>query len=115
VVAVIEEGQLDALFAALGDHTRRDIVSRLSAGDLTVTELAGPYAMSMQAVSQHIRVLERCGLLSQGREGQTRPCRLEPAALDAALSWIEESRRMWADRMDRLEIHLAGLQGSAEG
>ena len=108
--AAVEEPGLDAVFAALSDRTRRGIVARLSAGEATVTELAEPYAMSMQAVSQHIRVLERSGLLSQGRDGQTRPCRLEPAVLDAALSWIEESRRTWSDRMDRLETHLAGLQ-----
>ncbi len=105
------EGQkLDSLFTALSDRTRRDIVARLSAGEATVTELAEPYAMSMQAVSQHIRVLERSGLISQGRHRQTRPCRLEPAALEAALSWIEENRRTWSDRMDRLETHLARVQ-----
>ncbi len=102
--------QLDSLFTALSDPTRRDIVARLSGGEATVTELAAPYAMSMQAVSQHIRVLERCGLISQGRHRQTRPCRLEPAALEAASSWIEESRRAWSERMDRLETHLARLQ-----
>jgi DNA-binding transcriptional ArsR family regulator len=102
--------QLDSVFTALSDHTRRDIVARLSAGEATVKELAEPYAMSMQAVSQHIRVLQRSGLISQGRHRQTRPCRLEPAALEAALSWIEESRRAWSDRMDRLETHLAHLQ-----
>ena len=106
----IEDQQLDALFTALGDRTRRDIVARLSTGEATVKELAEPYAMTMQAVSQHIRVLERSGLISQGRHRQTRPCRLEPAALETALSWIEESRRTWSDRMDRLETHLAGLQ-----
>src|ERR671921_2114150 len=103
----IEDQRLDALFTALSDRTRRDIVARLSAGDATVKELAEPYAMSMQAVSQHIRVLERSGLITQGRHRQTRPCRLEPAALDAALSWMEESRRTWVERMDRLETHLA--------
>ena len=102
--------QLDALFTALSDRTRRDIVARLGAGEATVKELAEPYAMSMQAVSQHIRVLERCGLISQGRHRQTRPCRLEPAGLETALSWIEESRRTWSDRMDRLEIHLDHVQ-----
>lgn len=107
---VIENQQLDALFTALSDRTRRDIVARLSTGEATVKELAEPYAMSMQAVSQHIRVLERAGLISQGRHRQTRPCRLEPAALQAALSWIEESRRTWSDRMDRLETHLAHVQ-----
>jgi DNA-binding transcriptional ArsR family regulator len=105
-----EDQRLDALFTALSDRTRRDIMSRLSAGEATVKELAEPYAMSMQAVSQHIRVLERSGLISQGRHRQTRPCRLEPAALEDALSWIEESRRTWSDRMDRLETHLADLQ-----
>src|SRR3954468_21385965 len=110
MVATIEDQQLDALFTALSDSTRRGIVARLSAGDATVTELAEPYAMSMQAVSQHIRVLERSGLISQGRHRQTRPCRLEPAALEAALSWIEESRRTWSERMDRLETHLARVQ-----
>ena len=105
-----EVQRLDALFTALSDRTRRDIVARLSSGEATVKELAEPYAMSMQAVSQHVRVLERSGLISQGRHRQTRPCRLEPAALEVALSWIEESRRTWSDRMDRLETHLALLQ-----
>src|SRR6478609_10479545 len=106
----LEDQRLDSLFTALSDRTRRDIVARLGAGEATVKELAEPYAMSMQAVSQHIRVLERCGLISQGRHRQTRPCRLEPAALEAAQSWIEESRRTWSDRVDRLETHLARLQ-----
>lgn len=110
MTATLEDQQLDSLFTALGDRTRRDIVVRLSTGEATVKELAQPYAMSMQAVSQHIRVLERSGLISQGRHRQTRPCRLEPAALEAALSWIEESRRTWSDRMDRLEAHVARLQ-----
>ncbi|MFF5172603.1 ArsR/SmtB family transcription factor [Micromonospora sp. NPDC000089] len=106
--------RLDALFTALSDPTRRDIVARLSTGEATVKELAEPYAMSLQAVSQHIRVLERAGLISQGRHRQTRPCRLEPAALDTALSWIEQSRRTWSDRMDRLEGHLARVQQGEE-
>ncbi|MCW2946198.1 MAG: ArsR family transcriptional regulator [Actinoallomurus sp.] len=106
----IEDQQLDAVFMSLADRTRRDIVARLTAGEATVKELAEPYAMSMQAVSQHIRVLERSGLISRGRYRQTRPCRLEPAVLEAAVSWIEESRRMWSERMDRLETHLARLQ-----
>ena len=105
-----EDERLDAVFTALGDRTRRDIVARLGAGDATVKELAEPYDMTMQAVSQHIRVLERSGLISRGRHRQTRPCRLEPARLEAALSWIEESRRTWSERMDRLETHLARVQ-----
>ena len=111
----LEDERLDALFAALGDRTRRDIVARLSAGEATVKELAEPYPMSLQAVSQHIRVLERSGLISQGRHRQSRPCRLEPEALEAALSWIEESRRTWSDRMDRLEVHLARVQEGRTG
>jgi DNA-binding transcriptional ArsR family regulator len=114
MAATLEDSQLDSLFTALGDRTRRDIVARLSVGEATVKELAEPYAMSMQAVSQHIRVLERCGLISQGRHRQTRPCRLEPAALETALSWIEESRRAWSARMDRLETHLATLQDGGD-
>jgi DNA-binding transcriptional ArsR family regulator len=110
VVSTAEDEQLDAMFAALADRTRRDIVARLSQGEATVKELAAPYAMSVQAVSQHIGVLERCGLVSRGRHRQTRPCRLEPDALETAMSWIEESRRVWADRMDRLDAHLARLQ-----
>lgn len=106
----IEDQRLDALFTALSDRTRRDIVARLGAGEATVKELAEPYAMSMQAVSQHIRVLERSGLISRGRHRQTRPCRLEPASLETALSWIEDSRRTWSERMDRLETHLARVQ-----
>jgi DNA-binding transcriptional ArsR family regulator len=109
-VVITDDERLDAMFAALADRTRRDIVARLSEGEATVKELAAPYAMTLQAVSQHIRVLERCGLVSRGRHRQTRPCRLEPAALETALSWIEESRRVWAERMDRLETHLACLQ-----
>ena len=106
----IEDRRLDALFMALGDRTRRDILARLSTGEATVKDLAEPYAMTVQAVSQHIRVLQRSGLISQRRQRQTRPCQLEPAALEAALSWMEESRRTWSDRMDRLETRLADLQ-----
>jgi DNA-binding transcriptional ArsR family regulator len=102
--------ELDALFMALSDPTRRDIVARLCAGEATLKELAEPYPISLQAVAQHIRVLERSGLISRGRHRQTRPCRLEPAALEAAGSWIDDSRRVWADRMDRLEVHLARVQ-----
>jgi DNA-binding transcriptional ArsR family regulator len=111
VTVSLADEQLDTMFAALADRTRRDIVARLSKGDATVNELAAPYSMSLQAVSQHIGVLERCGLVTRGRHRQTRPCRLEPQALEAAVSWIEESRRAWAERMDRLEAHLAHLQG----
>jgi DNA-binding transcriptional ArsR family regulator len=108
--SIMEDQRLDALFTALSDRTRRDIVVRLSTGEATVKELAQRYAMSMQAVSQHLRVLERSGLVSRGRHRQTRPCRLEPAALELAASWIEERRRTWSERMDRLETHLSWLR-----
>jgi len=110
MTTTVEEEQLDALFTALSDRTRRDIITRLGAGEATVKDLAERYAMTMQAVSQHIRVLERSGLISRGRHRQTRPCRLEPERLEVAASWIEESRRTWAERADRLETHLARLQ-----
>lgn len=110
----LDDEQLDAMFAALADRTRRDIVARLSRGESTVKELAAPYAMSLQAVSQHIGVLERSGLVTRGRHRQTRPCRLDPVALEAAVSWMEESRRAWTERMDRLEAHLARLQDGEE-
>jgi DNA-binding transcriptional ArsR family regulator len=106
----MDDDRLDVMFAALADRTRRGIVARLSEGEATVKELAAPYAMSLQAVSQHIGVLERSGLVSRSRHRQTRPCRLEPEALAAAVSWIEESRRTWSERMDRLDAHLARLQ-----
>ena len=111
MATTIDDERLDAMFAALADSTRRDIVVRLSKGEATVKELAAPYEMTLQAVSQHIAVLERCGIITRGRHRQTRPCRLEPRALEAAVSWIEESRRTWAERMDRLDAHLARLQG----
>jgi DNA-binding transcriptional ArsR family regulator len=110
VAITLDDERLDAVFAALADRTRRDIVARLCEGEATVSELAAPHAMTLQAVSQHIGVLERCGLVSRGRQRQTRPCRLEPQALETAMSWIDESRRTWADRMDRLETHLTRLQ-----
>jgi len=109
----VDDARLDAMFAALADRTRRDIVARLSQGEATVKELAAPFAMSMQAVSQHIGVLERSGLVSRGRLRQTRPCRLEPEALEVAVSWIEQSRRAWTERFDRLEMHLERLQDGA--
>ena len=108
--STVDDQRLDAMFAALADRTRRDIVARLSEGEATVKELAAPYAMSVQAVSQHLQVLERCGLISRGRHRQSRPCRLEPGALETAVSWMEDARRVWAERMDRLDTHLARLQ-----
>ena len=99
----------DRVFAALADATRRDIVLRAMAGDEGIVELSGHYPMSFAAVQKHIAVLERAGLVSRSRVGQTRPCRLETAALDGAVGWIEASTRAWTERFDRLDAHLRTL------
>ena len=103
--------QLDATFTALADPTRRAIVIRLAEGDATVNELAAPFAMSLPGISKHLKVLERCGLISRSRQAQFRPCHLEAQALDVAASWIEESRRVWTQRFDQLDQHLRDIQG----
>ena len=105
---------LDAVFAALADPTRRAIVSRLARGDATVTELAAPFAMSLPAVSKHLKVLERSGLISRRRDAQFRPCHLEAGAFDGALDWITTSRRMWDERFDKLDGLLADLQAAPD-
>ena len=102
--------QLSATFAALADPTRRAILARLASGELSVTELAEPFEMSMPAVSKHLRVLERAGLVSRGREAQWRPCRLEPAPLKAVRDWTERYRALWEGRLDRLDDYLHQLQ-----
>jgi DNA-binding transcriptional ArsR family regulator len=108
--------QLDAAFTALADPTRRAIVTRLARGDATVNELAAPFDMTLPAISKHLKVLERCGLISRTRRAQFRPCHLERQALDAAMSWIEENRRIWAQRFDKLDAHLRDIQRApAEG
>jgi DNA-binding transcriptional ArsR family regulator len=109
----IADERLDAMFAALADPTRRAILARLAHGDATVGQLAEPFAMSLPAVSKHLRVLERSGLISRGREAQFRPCHLRPDALGEAAAWIEEHRRVWAERFDALEVHLRTLQSGA--
>ena len=98
--------QLTATFAALADPTRRAILARLSLGETSVTELAEPFEMSMPAVSKHLKVLERAGLIARGREAQWRPCRLEAGPLKEAAGWIEEYRRFWTAHVDALERHL---------
>jgi DNA-binding transcriptional ArsR family regulator len=105
----IIEDDLTGTFAALADPTRRAIVGRLANGEATVNELAEPFALTQQAVSKHLKVLERAGLISRGRSAQSRPCRLEPEKLDAAVDWIARHRQVWADRYDRLDRHLAEL------
>jgi DNA-binding transcriptional ArsR family regulator len=112
VTAMTGERAGDALtvtFAALADPTRRAILSRLSAGEATVNQLAEPFALTQQAVSKHIKVLERAGLVSRSRTAQTRPCRLEPASFDAAVDWIDRHRQLWHERYNRLDEHLAAL------
>ena len=98
--------ELSSTFAALADPTRRAILSRLSLGETSVTELARPFEMSMPAVSKHLKVLERAGLILRGREAQWRPCRLDAGPLRHAASWIEEYRRFWSPHVDALERHL---------
>jgi DNA-binding transcriptional ArsR family regulator len=102
--------RLDATFTALADPTRRTIVARLARGDATVNELAAPFDMTLPGISKHLKVLERCGLISRTRRAQFRPCHLEGEVLDEALSWIEENRRVWTERFDKLDEHLRGLQ-----
>lgn len=101
---------LSATFNALADPTRRAILARLIAGEASVTELAEPFDMSLQAISKHLKVLERGGLIVRGREAQWRPCRLDPSALKSVDEWLEEYRRLWSDRLDRLGDYLRQLQ-----
>jgi DNA-binding transcriptional ArsR family regulator len=98
--------QLSSVFGALADPTRRAILSRLALGETSVTELAKPFEMSMPAVSKHLKVLERAGLILRGREAQWRPCRLEAGPLQDAAIWIEDYRRFWSAHIDALERHL---------
>ncbi|AVT29422.1 transcriptional regulator [Plantactinospora sp. BC1] len=105
---------LDATFAALADPTRRAILARLAAGEASVTELAAPFAMSQPAVSKHLKVLERAGLVSRGRDAQRRPCRLEARPLKAALDWLENYRDYWAESYQRLDGLLAELQDEGD-
>lgn len=102
--------RLSITFAALADPTRRAILARLALGETTVTELAEPFAMSLPAVSKHLKVLERAGLIARGREAQWRPCRIEPRPLKDIDDWLEAYRRMWEMRLDRLDDYLGKLQ-----
>ena len=101
---------LSATFAALADPTRRAILARLISGERPVTELAAPFAMSLPAISKHLKVLERAGLISRGREAQWRPCRLEARPLKDAFNWLEHYRRFWEQSFDRLDDYLRKLQ-----
>lgn len=106
---------LSLTLAALADPTRRAILSRLSQGKATVGELAAPFDMSMPAISKHLKVLERAGLIERGRQAQWRPCRLRPEPLREASAWIEQCRAEWDDRFDRLDEYLQRLQDKPPG
>lgn len=105
--------QLTRTFSALADPTRRAILARLSSGEASVTELARPFEMTLPAVSKHLKVLERAGLIARGREAQWRPCRIQPAPLKDIAAWIEEYRALWEGRFDRLDAYLDELQKQA--
>jgi DNA-binding transcriptional ArsR family regulator len=101
---------LNTTFAALADPTRRAILARLASGETSVTELAEPFEMSLPAISKHLKVLERAGLIARSREAQWRPCRLEAGPLKDAADWLEHYRRFWEQSLDRLEDYLRDLQ-----
>jgi DNA-binding transcriptional ArsR family regulator len=109
-----DDDQLSRVFAALADPTRRAILERLASGEATVTELAEPFAMSLPAISKHLKVLERAGLITRGRSAQWRPCRLEGAPLGTAADWLSTYRQFWEDGFDRLADHLRRLQKGPE-
>ena len=102
--------QLSLTFGALADPTRRAILARLANGEATVTELAEPFAMTLPAISKHLKVLERAGLISRGRNAQWRPCRLEAAPLGDVTDWLEQYRQFWEERFSRLDEHLRDIQ-----
>lgn len=102
--------RLSATFAALADPTRRAILARLALGETSVSKLAEPFDMSLPAISKHLKVLERAGLITRGRDAQMRPCRIEAKALKEADDWLEKYRRLWEARLDRLDDYLRELQ-----
>ena len=107
--------RLNSTFAALADPTRRAILARLASGAASVTELAEPFEMSLPAVSKHLKVLERAGLIARGREAQWRPCRLEAGPLKDADEWLEQYRRFWEESLNRLDDYLRELQRKEKG
>ena len=110
-----DDEQLDTVFAALADPTRRAILARLARGEATVTELAEPFAMSLPAVSKHLKVLEHAGLISRGREAQWRPCRLRAGPLEEVSAWIDQYRSFWEESFERLDDVLRELQLPGKG
>jgi DNA-binding transcriptional ArsR family regulator len=110
VAPELASDHLSATFAALADPTRRAILAKLASGETSVTELAAPFDMSLPAISKHLKVLERAGLIARGREAQWRPCRLEAGPLRDVAKWIEHYRRFWEQSFDRLEEYLREVQ-----
>jgi len=106
----MQSDSLSATFSALADPTRRAILARLASGEISVSELAKPFDMSLPAVTKHLNVLERAGLIARGRDAQWRPCRLQAAPLKEAAGWIEVYRQHWEQRLDRLDQYLRTLQ-----
>lgn len=106
---------LSATFAALADPTRRAMLAQLALHEMSVNELAEPFDISLPAVSKHLKVLERAGLVTRGRHAQYRPCKLNPTALKPVDDWLEDYRALWEARLDRLETYLAELQAAPEG
>ena len=105
---------LSSTFSALADPTRRAMLARLALGELSVTELAKPFEMSMPAISKHLKVLERAGLISRGREAQWRPCKLKASPLKDAAEWIEHYRKFWEESLDRLDDYLREIQAKGK-
>jgi len=111
----VDNDRLDETFAALANPTRRAILARLAGGEATVNELAEPFDMTLPAISKHIKVLERAGLIERSRHAQFRPCRLDPGPLADVAGWAEQYRPIWEDRFDRLSDYLEHIQPASEG
>jgi DNA-binding transcriptional ArsR family regulator len=111
----VTAAQLDSVFFALADPTRRAILTRLAGGEATVSELAQPFNVTLPAISKHVKVLERAGLVERGREAQRRPCRLRPDALREALGWLAGYSEFWEGSFDRLSEHLDAIQREGKG
>jgi DNA-binding transcriptional ArsR family regulator len=114
-MSVAEDDRLDEMFAALANSTRRALLARLAQGSATVNELAEPFPLGLPAISKHVRVLERAGLVRRGRHAQFRPCELEPDALREVSAWADLQRATWEASFDRMEQRLAKLQAEREG
>jgi DNA-binding transcriptional ArsR family regulator len=110
----MESDKLDEIFGALADPTRRAILARLASGEVTVNDLAAPFAMSQPAVSKHLKVLERAGLIARGRDAQRRPCRLHPVALKTVADWVAYYEQFWTESFDRLDEYLRRVKAQEE-